>query len=173
MNICKKHKEVSSPCEHTPQRAFKKIPRHKKMLKCLKASVKAKLQAHFAYLSTLGARGFFPCCLRWKLSGQAAIVTSGKKKRLAWAWAWRAGFFPARRKQQEKKNPLAPRVLFIKLRIINSHTMTYNKINVRITGPPPHEFRLFYNFAHQNRIFFKALTRCGHFGSTKRICEFV
>ena len=81
-------------------------------------------------------------------------------------------FFPLAANNRKKK-PLAPRVLFIKLRIINSHTMTHNKINVRITGPPPHEFRPFYNFAHQNRIFFKALTRCGHFGSTKRICEFV
>ena len=57
---------------------------------------------------TLGSRGFFSCCLQWKLSSEAAIVRSVTPLNF-------------HRKQQEKKNPLAPRVI--------PHTLTTQKSN--------------------------------------------
>ena len=53
-----------------------------------------------SWYDTLGARGFFFCCLRRKLSGEAAIVTSGKKNPLVTIAASPLNF---RRKQQGKK----------------------------------------------------------------------
>ena len=50
-----------------------------------------------------GCRGFFPCCLRRKLSGEAAIVTSGKKNRSFPLVTIAALPLNFRRKQQEKK----------------------------------------------------------------------
>ena len=38
---------------------------------------------------SLGARGFFSCCLRRKLRGEAAIVMSGKKTALSRSSRWR------------------------------------------------------------------------------------
>ena len=87
MNICKKHKEVSSLCEHTPQRAFNKFRK-----------------------------------------------------------AWQDGSDHDIKKNAEgecKSKTSCTFCLFIKLRIINSHTMTYNNINVGIIRLLPHEFRHF------------------------------
>ena len=52
------------------------------------------LYSEGSWYDTLGARGFFSCCLRRKLSGEAAIVTSGKKNPLVHDRGLAAQFSP-------------------------------------------------------------------------------